>query len=99
MADADRDDMLREMAANRGCKLVKSRRRTPGVGDYGRYGLKDAATGADVLGIGSEGLTATAEEVEAWLRGREMADGKSSLAAAPAAKPRSAKPAPPAPPP
>ncbi|TMJ15863.1 MAG: GNAT family N-acetyltransferase [Alphaproteobacteria bacterium] len=82
MAEGDRDEMLRDMAANRGCKLVKSRRRTPGVGDYGRYGLKDAETGADVLGIGRDGLTASAEEIEDYLRGRNMADWKSSLAAA-----------------
>jgi hypothetical protein len=30
MSDADRDKMLREMAANRGLRLVKSRRRKPG---------------------------------------------------------------------
>ena len=41
---SEQDDALREMAANRGCKLVKSRRRKPG-GDFGRYGLKDAKTG------------------------------------------------------
>lgn len=75
--------MLRDMAEHRGCKLVKSRRRTPGVGDYGRYGLKDAATGKEVMGFGSDGLTATAGEVEAYLRKGLIADWKSSLAAAP----------------
>jgi len=79
--------MLRDMAEHRGCKLVKSRRRTPGVGDYGRYGLKDAATGQEVLGFGPDGLTATAEEVEAYLRKGLISDWKSSLAAAPAAPP------------
>ena len=63
------DDALREMAANRGCRLVSSRIRTPGRGDYGRFGLKDAKTGKAVLGFGKKGLTATAEEVEAFLRG------------------------------
>ena len=79
--------MLREMAEHRGCKLVRSRRRTPGVGDYGRYGLKDASTGKEVLGFGADGLTATAEQVEAYLRKGLISDWKSSLAAAPAAPP------------
>lgn len=78
MAD-ERDAMLRDMAANRGCKLVKSRRRTPGVGDYGRYGLKDAETGADVFGIAADALTATPEEIEAFLRKGLVADWKTSL--------------------
>jgi GNAT superfamily N-acetyltransferase len=78
--------MLREMAEHRGCKLVKSRRRTPGVGDYGRYGLKDAATGREVIGFGADGLTATAAEIEAYLRKGLIADWKSSLAAAPEAE-------------
>src|SRR3954467_223337 len=101
MAEGDRDEMLRDMAANRGCKLVKSRRRTPGVGDYGHYGLKDAETGADVLGIGADGLTATAEEIENYLRRRNMADWKSSLpaAAVPEEKPKARKSAKVAPPP
>jgi len=79
--------MLREMAEHRGCKLVKSRRRTPGAGDFGRYGLKDAATGEEVLGFGAAGLTATAAEVEAYLRKGLVADWKSSLAAEPLAPP------------
>jgi ribosomal protein S18 acetylase RimI-like enzyme len=87
------DDALRDMAGNRGCTLVKSRVRTPGKGDYGRFGLKDAKTGKAVLGIGSKGLTATAEEVEAFLRGDSAAAWKSSVGKMPAkARP---KPAPP----
>jgi ribosomal protein S18 acetylase RimI-like enzyme len=89
MAD-ERDEMLREMAANRGCKLVKSRRRTPGAGDYGRYGLKDAETGREVFGFGPEGLTATPDEIEAYLRKGLIADWKTSLDdAGPAPAPRS----------
>ena len=78
MDDGDRDKMLREMAANRGLKLVKSRRRIPDVGDYGRYGLKDEA-GKEVFGFGKKGLTATAEEIEAHLRDFMAADWKISL--------------------
>lgn len=100
MADKDRDVVLREMAANRGCRLVKSRRRKPG-GDYGRYGLKDAGSGKEVLGFGKDGLTATAEEVEDFLRGGAAAEWKRSLGAAgkPATRPKRSRPrpAPPAP--
>ncbi|QAY75691.1 GNAT family N-acetyltransferase [Sphingosinicella sp. BN140058] len=87
MAESDRDKMLKEMAANRGCRLVKSRRRTPGVGDYGRYGLKDAGTDRDVFGIAADGLTASPEEIESFLRKGLVADWKSSLAAAAATPP------------
>ncbi|MEA3062902.1 MAG: hypothetical protein QOJ94_2683 [Sphingomonadales bacterium] len=83
MADADRDEMLREMAANRGCRLVKSRKRKPG-GDYGRYGLRDAKTGQDVYGFGARGLTATAEDIENYLRGGLRSSWKQSLREAPA---------------
>jgi len=64
---------------------VRSRRRTPGVGDYGRYGLKDAKTGQEVLGFGEDGLTATAGEIERFLRGGLAATWKQSLAATAAA--------------
>ncbi|WP_114953654.1 GNAT family N-acetyltransferase [Sphingosinicella terrae] len=92
---SERDDALRAMAANRGCKLVKSRRRKPG-GDFGCYGLKDGKSGKEVLGFGEAGLTATAEEVESYLRGGLKASWKRSLisavpdGAAPAARPRKA---------
>jgi N-acetylglutamate synthase-like GNAT family acetyltransferase len=83
MPDPDRDALLKDMAANRGCKLVKSRKRTPGSGDFGRYGLKDAASDREVFGFGKAGLlTATPDEIEAWLRKGAMSDWKSSLAAA-----------------
>jgi GNAT superfamily N-acetyltransferase len=83
MADADRDEMLRDMAANRGCRLVKSRKRKPG-GDYGRYGLRDGGTGQDVFGFGAGGLTATAEDIENYLRGGLRSSWKQSLREAPA---------------
>jgi ribosomal protein S18 acetylase RimI-like enzyme len=89
------DDALRELAGNRGCKLVRSRIRTPGRGDYGRFGLKDAKTGREVFGFGKNGLAATAEEIADFLRGNAAATWKSSVGAAkrapkpkPAPKPR-----------
>jgi hypothetical protein len=60
-------EKLREMAAHRGLKLASSRRRKPG-GDFGRYGLHDAK-GAAVFGVDEDGLTASAEEIENYLRG------------------------------
>jgi N-acetylglutamate synthase-like GNAT family acetyltransferase len=88
MADA-RDEMLKAMAAHRGLKLVRSRRRKAG-GDFGRYGLTDAKTGQDCFGIGKGGLEATAEEIEDYLRRGAKADWKRSLGAAgtAAAKPK-----------
>ena len=91
------DEALRELAENRGCKLVSSRVRTPGRGDYGRFGLKDAKTGREVFGFGKNGLTASPEEIETFLRGDAAASWKSSVGktkrAAP--KPKAApKPAP-----
>ena len=70
---------LRELAANRGCKLVASRVRTPGRGDHGKFGLKDAKTGQEVFGFGKNGLTATPEEIERFLRGDAAAAWKSSV--------------------
>src|SRR4051794_34530013 len=91
MDDSGRDEGLREAAANRGLKLVKSRIRTPGKGDYGRFGLTDAG-GAKLLGFGKSGLTATAEEIEAYLHKGIAADWKSSLKAAGAKPPPRRKP-------
>jgi ribosomal protein S18 acetylase RimI-like enzyme len=83
MSDEDREKMLKGMAANRGCKLVKSRRRKAGTGDFGRFGLRDAGSDRNVFGFGADGLlTATADEIEAFLRKGAVADWKSSLAAA-----------------
>jgi ribosomal protein S18 acetylase RimI-like enzyme len=59
--------------------LVRSRIRTPGRGDHGRFGLKDAKTGREIFGFGKKGLTATPEEIEAFLRGDEAAAWKSSV--------------------
>jgi predicted N-acetyltransferase YhbS len=79
--DKERDSMLRETALHRGFRLVKSRRRKPG-GDYGLYGLTDARTGQDCFGIGKDGLEATADEIEEYLRGAAKADWKRSLKSA-----------------
>jgi ribosomal protein S18 acetylase RimI-like enzyme len=72
-------EALRELAQNRGCKLVASRVRTPGKGDHGRFGLKDAKTGREVFGFGRKGLTATPEEIEKYLRGDAASVWKSSV--------------------
>jgi ribosomal protein S18 acetylase RimI-like enzyme len=85
-------EALRELAQNRGCKLVASRVRTPGKGDQGKYGLKDAKTGREVFGFGKKGLTATPEEIERFLRGDAASAWKSSVGKT-KAKPRP-KPAP-----
>ena len=77
MADPS-DEMLREAARARGFRLVKSRRRKPG-GDFGRYGLTDLKSGRECMGFGDKGLTGTAEEVLAYLRGGEVASWKRSL--------------------
>lgn len=80
MADKEKDDALRDMAANRGCRLVKSRRRKSG-GDFGRYGITDAKTGKRVFGFADDALAATADEIENFLRGSAASTWKSSLAA------------------
>jgi ribosomal protein S18 acetylase RimI-like enzyme len=95
MGEPGRDDRLREAAANRGLKLVKSRIRTPGKGDYGRFGLTDAG-GAKLLGFGRSGLTATPEEIEDYLHKGALADWKTSIRAAGAKAPPRPKKRPPA---
>jgi len=84
------EDALRELAENRGCKLVRSRVRTPGRGDYGRFGLRDAKTGRELFGFGSKGLSATAEEIAQFLRGNAAATWQSSVGSARRAKPKPA---------
>ena len=63
------DRSLRDMAANRGFRLVKSRIRTQGRKDYGKYGLKDAQTGKEAFGFSRHRLAATADEIAEHLRG------------------------------
>ena len=86
-------DQLRAMAEHRGMKLVRSRKRTPGVGDFGKYGLTDAG-GKALLGIGDAGLTATAQEIESYLRGSALSTWKLSAETTPDAKPAKKKPTP-----
>jgi ribosomal protein S18 acetylase RimI-like enzyme len=66
MAD-ETAESLREMAQHRGLKLVKSRRRKPGTGDFGKFGLTDEK-GKPLLGVGDDGLTASAADIEQYLR-------------------------------
>jgi len=75
------DEMLREMARHRGFRLIKSRRRKPGSGDYGRYGLTDAA-GKKCFGFSKTGLTATPEQIESYLRSVESASWRRSIGGA-----------------
>ena len=77
MANSTTADQLRAMAEHRGLKLLRSRKRKPGVGDFGKFGLTDAQGGA-LLGISKAGLTATAQEVEDYLRGRALGTWKLS---------------------
>ncbi len=80
MADDTLDQKLRDMAEHRGMKLLKSRKRKAGVGDYGKFGLVDAS-GKPLLGIGSAGLTALPSEVEAYLRAAEISTWQASAKA------------------
>lgn len=84
------DNDLREAASHRGLKLIKSRRRKPGVGDFGRFGLADAS-GKSLFGIGDDGLTATADQIAEFLRKGEA----STWAASAKSTPARAKPEPP----
>jgi mannose-6-phosphate isomerase-like protein (cupin superfamily) len=84
---------LRASARNRGLKLVKSRRRKAG-GDFGKYGLSDAK-GKELFGFGKTGLTASAEEIEAYLRGAMRSDRQEAAKGLP--KPKPAPPPAPAP--
>lgn len=82
---------LREAATHRGHRLVASRRRKAGTGDFGKFGLTDPK-GKPVLGIGDDGLTASAEDIESFLRGGERDTWTKSAAITPA-PPKRAKPA------
>lgn len=73
------DRLLRRLAANRGFRLIKSRIRTPGRKDHGKYGLKDAQSGKEAFGFSRHRLTAGADEIEAHLRGLAELGWKASV--------------------
>jgi ribosomal protein S18 acetylase RimI-like enzyme len=91
-------DALAEMARNRGLRLVRSRIRTPTKRGFGKYGLTDAK-GAKLLGLDGKQPSASAEEVETYLRKGLVSDWAGSLGVDPprVRKPRAA-PKPTAPP-
>lgn len=94
MAREPTADELRAIAEHRGLKLLRSRKRTPGVGDFGKFGLTDAS-GKPLLGVGKEGLTASPEEIAQYLRGGAASDWKLSAESEPATAPKKmARPAP-----
>ena len=74
-----RDQNLRRLAANRGFRLIKSRIRTPGRKDHGKYGLKDVQTDKEAFGFSRHRLTASADEIEEHLRGLAELGWKRSL--------------------
>jgi hypothetical protein len=82
---------LRAMAEHRGLKLVRSRKRTPGAGDYGKYGLTDA-DGKALLGVGKDGLTASAKDIEEYLRGGALSSWKRSAETTPDRPPSKSRP-------
>ena len=71
-------DALAETARNRGLRLVRSRVRTPGKRRFGKVGLTDPS-GKPVLGMDAKGPTATADEVEDYLRNLGAKDWGASL--------------------
>lgn len=90
MTDEPIDQKLRDMAEHRGLKLLKSRKRKPGSGDYGKFGLTDAE-GKALLGISEKGLTASPEDIEAYLRKGATSTWKASAEATPARSPHLSK--------
>jgi hypothetical protein len=67
MADKVRENRIRQMAARRGFRVQKSRRRDPGAIGYGRFQLIDAANNMIVLGSLRHEYDATLDEIESYL--------------------------------
>jgi GNAT superfamily N-acetyltransferase len=90
MLEKELDQHLRAMTTGAGLKLIKSRKRKPGAGDYGRYGLK-TANGQPCFGFDGDELTATAEEIASFLQKRAQGQWRqsvTSVAAQPRPKPK-----------
>lgn len=83
MPDETIDQNLRGMAERRGLKLVKSRKRKAGTGDFGKFGLTQA-DGKPLLGMGENGLTASADDIKAYLRKGSVGTWKASAESVPA---------------
>ncbi len=89
MATAPSDEDLREAARHRGFRLVKSRVKTPGKADHGKYGLIDAQ-GAPVFGqdpAAPRRLMSTAADVAAFLREGVASTWAASVEASPTRQP------------
>lgn len=71
-------EQLREMARNRGFRLARSQVRTPGRKDYGKFGLISASSGEQCFGFGKSGFTASANEIEEFLRGQSASRWRQS---------------------
>ncbi|MFL6734485.1 MAG: GNAT family N-acetyltransferase [Sphingomicrobium sp.] len=71
-------DALAESARNRGLKLVRSRVRTPGKGDFGKVGLADSR-GKPVFGFDGDRLAASPDQAEDYLRNLNASDWGASL--------------------
>ena len=71
-------DALKEMAANRGLKLRRSRVRSPEKKGFNKFGLNDA-TGTEVFGFKRGKPAAEPEEIADYLRSAEVQVWKESL--------------------
>ena len=67
--DKTRENRLRRVAARRGLRLEKSRRRDRSAIGFGGYRLIDESSGRTVLGESAHAFDATMDEVEAALDG------------------------------
>jgi hypothetical protein len=78
---------VRNMARRQGLELMKSRRRDPLALDYGRYVLVLLSANAGpayVFGSSDGVMSATLDEVEAWLQSGAWTRGRRARVAQPA---------------